>query len=259
MELSEKIKQLRRAKNQTQKELAKKIGVSQSAIAYFESNKTELSLSQLRRIAVAFEVPLQEILFGVDSGISDMEDIQNNDVFDTISKLKPSDTLTKPSDTENIRVTPQEDYVKEKEELERYKLDIERYKLENELNKKMIKDTVNAFLDSMLDNALGFYGGELIKFTEDRNYVKRNFELVFSLDYAREELTHHYDNDEYVYKKVCNSIILSIFQSVDMRYDLGYFFDNQLIKDKLLYKLYKKYKELRDENDMYGSKLVFKG
>lgn len=62
MNYGENIKKIRKEKGLTQKQLGKKLGISQAAIGQFESNKTNPKMETLRRIANALEVDLWEIV-----------------------------------------------------------------------------------------------------------------------------------------------------------------------------------------------------
>lgn len=52
----EKLKDLRKEKGLTQKQLADNIGQSQSTIFYWESNQQEPSISALKRLCIYFGV-----------------------------------------------------------------------------------------------------------------------------------------------------------------------------------------------------------
>ncbi len=60
--LAKKIKLLRAARGWSQETLAELCGFSRSYIANIESDKHNLSLDNLERIAEAFEVPIAELL-----------------------------------------------------------------------------------------------------------------------------------------------------------------------------------------------------
>ncbi len=63
MEIGEKIKQLRTEKKMSQKELALKIGVTQTNVAYFESRGNAITLENIFKIATALEVSIKSLLF----------------------------------------------------------------------------------------------------------------------------------------------------------------------------------------------------
>lgn len=57
----ERIKKLRKEKGMTQKELAKKLGISASQIGNYENGYRNPKLSTVRKIAEALEVPVSKI------------------------------------------------------------------------------------------------------------------------------------------------------------------------------------------------------
>ncbi|MBR1975059.1 MAG: helix-turn-helix transcriptional regulator [Clostridia bacterium] len=61
-DFGEKIKELRKSKNLTQKELAEKIGQAQSTIVYWEQNKQEPTISALKNMCEFFEVSADYLL-----------------------------------------------------------------------------------------------------------------------------------------------------------------------------------------------------
>lgn len=58
----EKLKELRSEKGLTQKQLADEIGSAQSAIAYWEANKQEPTISALKKLCKFFEVSADYLL-----------------------------------------------------------------------------------------------------------------------------------------------------------------------------------------------------
>lgn len=65
IEISNRIKELRKQKNITQKELAERLHVSQVAINYWENGKREPSISMLFDIAKALGVSYFELMTGI--------------------------------------------------------------------------------------------------------------------------------------------------------------------------------------------------
>lgn len=61
----EVLKQLRVTHQLTQKELADILGVSQSAVFYWENGKRDVSLDMLEKIAKYFDVPIDTFFNGV--------------------------------------------------------------------------------------------------------------------------------------------------------------------------------------------------
>lgn len=64
MNYGERIRTARLRKLMSQKELAELIGVSQSALCYYESGKRGLRIDLAIRICKALDVPLEEIMGG---------------------------------------------------------------------------------------------------------------------------------------------------------------------------------------------------
>ena len=69
--LGTRIKTLRKEKKITQKQLAEKMQVSQTAIALWESGQRGISLETLEKIAECMDLSSEDLLFGTpDSGIN---------------------------------------------------------------------------------------------------------------------------------------------------------------------------------------------
>ena len=69
--LGARVKTLRKEKKITQKQLAEKMQVSQTAIALWESGQRGISLETLEKIAECMDLSSEDLLFGTpDSGIS---------------------------------------------------------------------------------------------------------------------------------------------------------------------------------------------
>lgn len=60
--LGAKIAEVRRAKNWTQYDLGKKVGVGQSAIGHYEVGKVAVTLPMAIKIADALEVSMEELV-----------------------------------------------------------------------------------------------------------------------------------------------------------------------------------------------------
>ena len=56
IDIGENIREIRKLKGMTQKELGNKLGISQSAINQFENNKTAPKLQTIEKLAIALEV-----------------------------------------------------------------------------------------------------------------------------------------------------------------------------------------------------------
>ena len=62
IDIGENIREIRKLKGMTQKELGNKLGISQSAINQFENNKTASKLQTIEKLAIALEVSMYDIL-----------------------------------------------------------------------------------------------------------------------------------------------------------------------------------------------------
>ena len=65
MELSEKLKTIRKLKNFTQETVAEKLGISTYSYAKIERGETDVKYSRLQKIAKIMGIQLEE-LFGLD-------------------------------------------------------------------------------------------------------------------------------------------------------------------------------------------------
>lgn len=83
---TEKIRQIRKEKEMTQEELARKIGVKRAVISKYESGSIEPSLTQLQKIADALEVPLAKLLLD-EGAVSFTEGIPANDVPGCLKRI----------------------------------------------------------------------------------------------------------------------------------------------------------------------------
>ena len=93
--IGDNIKQFRKDKGLSQKELGKKIGVSQQMIAQYESNKREPKLQTLVKIATALDIPIVYLLSNCSNIVFDEKDLkflENNNNSIEIRK-KSSDFL----------------------------------------------------------------------------------------------------------------------------------------------------------------------
>lgn len=66
------IKQMRKKKNMTQEELAKKIGVKRSVVSKYETGSVEPTVSQIRKIANALECSVYDL---IDSGFGALDSV----------------------------------------------------------------------------------------------------------------------------------------------------------------------------------------
>lgn len=91
MAISESIYALRNSLGLTQEQFAKKVGVSQSAINYWENGKRQPRLEQLKKISDILNIPLNEIL-------------SFEDATDIWRKEKDEIRLNKPALVDTIQV-----------------------------------------------------------------------------------------------------------------------------------------------------------
>jgi transcriptional regulator with XRE-family HTH domain len=70
MNLGERIKQARKNKNLTQKQLADIIGVAEITLRQYENNKRKVSLEQLEKITRALNEDIDYMIFGKHSEIT---------------------------------------------------------------------------------------------------------------------------------------------------------------------------------------------
>ena len=94
MEFSEKLRQLRKAKHLTQKELASLIGVKHSVISFYEVGDRFPSPEVIRKLAVALHVS-SDYLLGIEkaesvdiSGLDDNEKALVRMLVDTLRASK---------------------------------------------------------------------------------------------------------------------------------------------------------------------------
>ena len=59
------IKKLRKRAKMTQHELAELIGVKQATISLYETGKRKIDINTAQKIAIAFEVSLDELFHGI--------------------------------------------------------------------------------------------------------------------------------------------------------------------------------------------------
>ena len=88
LNIGDNIKRIRKEKGLTQKQLAKKLGVSQQNLAQYESNKRYPKLATARKIATALDVYLSDLNpdwsnFSSEEIISDISDSADKAINDT--------------------------------------------------------------------------------------------------------------------------------------------------------------------------------
>jgi len=113
MNIAEKIKHFRTAKNLSQKELATSIGMDQAQYSRMESGKVEPTVSSLEKIADALDVSVAELfseeqLTNINSYdknvverlrlLDELEDVEKTSIFNiidmAITKKRLTDTLS---------------------------------------------------------------------------------------------------------------------------------------------------------------------
>lgn len=62
MKIYEKLYELRKQHGMTQKEFSEKAGVSRVAVARWEQGIREPKVSQLKKIALSFDIPIMELI-----------------------------------------------------------------------------------------------------------------------------------------------------------------------------------------------------
>ena len=76
MNIGENIKRIRKVKGISQKDLAKKLSVSQQNLSQYESGKRKPKLETIAKIAIALDVPLDSIIR--DSPMDLLKDIDDS-------------------------------------------------------------------------------------------------------------------------------------------------------------------------------------
>ncbi|MFW6030215.1 MAG: helix-turn-helix domain-containing protein [Halanaerobiales bacterium] len=88
MDFGDKVKELRKQRNLTQAQLAEKLGLGESTISFYESNKRRPNYEILDKIASFFQVPVEYLLYYDGNIVDYKQDIINeylklqNEYFD---------------------------------------------------------------------------------------------------------------------------------------------------------------------------------
>ncbi|HEX3043890.1 MAG TPA: helix-turn-helix transcriptional regulator [Bacillota bacterium] len=90
IEISEKIKKLRTAKNWSQEELAKRIGVAQQYISKYESGKTKPSYKILQKLAYVLEEPVEYLITPENPAMNDPK-VNDKELLNLLAKLEHLD------------------------------------------------------------------------------------------------------------------------------------------------------------------------
>ena len=88
MAIGQNIADLRKAQNMTQRDLAEKLGVSQSHIARWEKEKSQPRKKALEEIAEALGVTVEEILAGGKETLKAALDIEDGELLLLLKELK---------------------------------------------------------------------------------------------------------------------------------------------------------------------------
>ena len=218
MEISEKIKELRKAKGLSQAALGKLIGTSQSAINYFENKGNELTISQIERIAEALSISAKELLFG------DSEVMIPNTKTDNMRKALITINNAKDREIEDLRN-------------------------ENFMNKKLLKDTINHTLDKIFEMVTmgmimqnlnnDFATGILNKSISELKQLNFNDEEKMLIMYNTIKKDFSVGNIKSQY----GALLIGFF-SLFTGNDLDYFFEKKYIENKMYYKMYKYFQDV---------------
>lgn len=87
MSLGKTISKYRKAKSLKQSELAEKMGVSQSYIARWETDRSRPRDSTLQQLADLLEVPVEKLLVGGPEGLASSLDIDDEELAEMITEL----------------------------------------------------------------------------------------------------------------------------------------------------------------------------
>jgi transcriptional regulator with XRE-family HTH domain len=87
MTLGKTISKYRRAKSLKQSELAERMGVSQSYIARWETDRSRPRENSLRQLAEILEVPREKLLIGGREGLASSLDLDDEELVEMITEL----------------------------------------------------------------------------------------------------------------------------------------------------------------------------
>jgi transcriptional regulator with XRE-family HTH domain len=90
IEISEKIKKLRTAKNWSQEELARRIGVAQQYISKYESGKTKPSYKILQKLAYVLEEPVEYLITPENPESNDLK-VNDQELLNLLARLEHLD------------------------------------------------------------------------------------------------------------------------------------------------------------------------
>ena len=82
MAIGDKILELRKSKNMTQRELAEKLNVSDNVISRWETGKTRPDVDMMKTISDVLDVPIQELYDSIDpTVVNNIEKYDNDAIF----------------------------------------------------------------------------------------------------------------------------------------------------------------------------------
>ena len=88
MAIGQNIAELRKAKNLTQRELADKLGVSQSHVARWETERSQPREKALEELAAALDASVEEIRLGGKDSLKIALDIEDKELLSLLQELK---------------------------------------------------------------------------------------------------------------------------------------------------------------------------
>ncbi len=217
MNISEKIKEIRKEKRISQRELATRLGVNQSNIVYFEGRGNSLTVEQCISIATALEVSIKSLLFDD----IDYTDVPNNQELESAFAAKDK-------------------------EIEDLRKENEAYQQNVKLYKKLLKDTINHTLDNLFRQMLRRYAEQTLHISgydlligeidmesyrdsEERAWILRETVLK---DLVTGNIKPEYE--PFIY----DFFVLSMGNGLD------YFFEEKYIENKIYINMYKYHKEI---------------
>ena len=170
MDISQKIKDLRKSKNLSQRDLAEILETTQSAVNYFENKGKDLTLGQTERLANALGVSVKELLF------DEKEEKTDNNAF--VELQRQIDFLTM-----------ELKYYKEKEENEKLRE-------ENAQMLKEMEETLKNIALKYKDTFAGAIVGTTLDFEKMGNIIEDNSDFTNEIEKALQDLALKYPNQK---------------------------------------------------------------
>lgn len=88
MAIGQNIAELRKSQDLTQRELAERLGVSQSHVARWESEKTQPRSRALKQLSEFFGVTVEELLSGGSGNLKTALDVEDQELLELLKELK---------------------------------------------------------------------------------------------------------------------------------------------------------------------------